>query len=289
MHKQARKQENNRPPLTSLTALIAASIIILGALITMQKRSNFAKERKEYSKQDTFQPAQVTEVPQLIEVDGKAPINSSQEITRLETRLKALFSSTYLTLISIIQGVVLSYLAFIVYNNYKIFDVSNWIQVVCSCLFVVSVWFEYMMGATVFVWIPTLYDSLIPFCLGVTELFEMGSIGPSLHYWLLSISVLGFIALWAFINMFHQAKKEFDENKLVLEALGKYKIFSELFCLFGAIFFLVLGLLSLILGDGEKVRILFTATAIIIVSAFVIRSNFYWKAIINKIKPQFNM
>src|SRR5687768_4549727 len=89
--------------------------------------------------------------------------------------LYASFTSTYLTLTSIIQGVALAYLVVVVDDGFDSFRPATWILVVAMFLAIVAAWHEYMTAVSVLEWIPRLRDSLIPFALGGAELASIGS------------------------------------------------------------------------------------------------------------------
>jgi len=67
----------------------------------------------------------------------------------LLSALQGSFSSTYLTLTSIIQGVTLGYLVVVVDDEKGRFEPAHWLLVATTFLIIVAAWHEYMMAVTV--------------------------------------------------------------------------------------------------------------------------------------------
>src|SRR5690349_17919714 len=114
-----------------------------------------------------------TDEPYLDTTNNK----SSREDEDLERRnlllsLESAFSISYVTLISIIQGGALGYLVTVLDRvtaqgaNLTHLDLESWLLAFLAFILIATVWNEYMMGATIFNWIPTLMDALIPFTIG---------------------------------------------------------------------------------------------------------------------------
>jgi hypothetical protein len=114
-------------------------------------------------------------------------------------RLKGQFAPAYLTLTSIIQGVALSTLVIRVESNSAQFDATNWLLAVTTFVGFLTVWNEYLMQVLMFVWVPTLLDSLVPFAFLASELFMAHFVYNGLRGWLLTLGQAQFVvALLAF-------------------------------------------------------------------------------------------
>src|SRR5579884_3223442 len=113
--------------------------------------------------------------------------------------LMASFTVAYLTLTSIIQGVALGYLVAVVDGAASKLPIASWLLAVASFLAIVVLWQEYMIGATIFSWSPTLADSLIPFALGAAELAAIHGVRDThdLTHWLWPIAAGWAIGLFA--------------------------------------------------------------------------------------------
>jgi hypothetical protein len=140
--------------------------------------------------------------------------------------LRGSFLSTYLTLTSIIQGVALAYLVVVVDDEMKTFDSAHWLLVVTTFLIIAAAWHEYMTAVTVFVWVPRLLDSLIPFLLGGSEVMLIRSLRDQseLEWSFVAAGFVALVTLIAFINMYKSAAGEEDEiNRIVLEKIRLYR------------------------------------------------------------------
>jgi len=194
---------------------------------------------------------------------------------QLYRRLMQLHESSYLTLLSIVQGVALGFLALNCPSN----PALNVECILFSATFLVIVltWNEYLMGVASLVWIPTFFDALIPFSLSMSEIFLAKNIAGDLEKWFLSMSVLLYIACIAFGNMYVQAER-YRINKNMLVKLGKLKLISMSFCLFFGVTFFTVWLIKQL---WFKTFIpLFSLLSILVAIAFVFRTWFYWKRVV---------
>lgn len=143
-------------------------------------------------------------------------------------RLMRLHEISYLTLLSIVQGVALGFLA----NKLPSSLAINSVTILFSTTFLIIVltWNEYFMGVATLRWIPALFDSLIPFMFCMSEIFLINHLSEP-KKWFIGMSIFGFIALSAFLNMYFRAGKH-HINKDMLIKLGNYKIISVFFCIF---------------------------------------------------------
>lgn len=138
----------------------------------------------------------------------------------LAKRLKDQFAPAYLTLASIIQGVAISALVMRVEATYERFALADWLLAAATLGAFFLVWYEYLMQALAYVWMPTLLDSLIPFAFLVAELFMAHFVYGNQRAWLLATGI-GFavgIAAWGTVRM--QARTQAEENRGVLGAVG---------------------------------------------------------------------
>src|SRR5579884_193948 len=80
-------------------------------------------------------------------------------------RIRGAFGSTYLTLMSVMQGVALAVLAARITETAGTFDLGDWVVTINTFVVFVVIWNEYLVAALAFAWIPTFLDSLLPFSL----------------------------------------------------------------------------------------------------------------------------
>jgi hypothetical protein len=86
----------------------------------------------------------------------------SQPVTgrALYARLMGLHESSYLTLLSIVQGVATGFLATSIPS--KLGLNAECVLFMATFGFIVLMWNEYVMGVAALKWIPTLADAIIP-------------------------------------------------------------------------------------------------------------------------------
>src|SRR5437764_2893012 len=128
----------------------------------------------------------------------------------LYARLMRLHESSYLTLLSVVQGVATGFLGASMPSH---FVVSEWLLFVATFAFLVLVWAEYNMGVAGLCWIPTFRDALIPFALCMTEIL-LSRLLAQPQYWFFSASVFCVIGFLAFLNMYSRARR-YPENEEV--------------------------------------------------------------------------
>jgi hypothetical protein len=109
----------------------------------------------------------------------------------LAAKMQAAGASIYLTMLSIIQGVVLADLAGVVAGNYPHFTAVQWILVVTQFCIIAETWTQFMTdfmtNATAKGWIPGYADSVFFFGLGAGELFLNHAIVIGLTTWLVGM------------------------------------------------------------------------------------------------------
>jgi len=137
-------------------------------------------------------------------------------------RLKGQFAPAYLTLTSIIQGVALSTLVMRVESNNAQFDATNWLLTVATFVAFLAVWNEYLMQVLMFVWVPTLLDSLVPFAFLASELFMAHFVYNGLRGWLLTLGLIFVGGGAAQILTVTQARSLADEHRDITRALAPH-------------------------------------------------------------------
>ena len=141
---------------------------------------------------------------------------------RISQRLKDQFAPAYLTLTSIIQGVALSVLAVRVESTYPQFDATNWLLAIATFLGVLTIWHEYLLQVLMFVWVPTLLDSLVPFAFLAGELFTAHFVYGSLRVWLLAFAITFVVGMAANLLTMTQARNLSEENRDLLRVLAPH-------------------------------------------------------------------
>jgi uncharacterized membrane protein YwaF len=190
----------------------------------------------------------------------------------LYARLMRLHESSYLTLLSIVQGVATAFLGASIPSH---FVVGEWLLFVATFAFLVLVWAEYNMGVASLCWIPTFRDALIPFALCMTEILLSKSLAQP-RRWFLGASMFCVIGFFAFLNMYTRARR-YPENEEVLQALGWWKAAGEYFCLLAAVIFLGVAFRE---SKGTSGPVI----AVAVVALFAIRTQCAWRRIVRYAK-----
>jgi hypothetical protein len=212
---------------------------------------------------------------------------SGGELTRnqpgaLLASLRASFSSQYLTLTSIIQGVALAYLVVVVDEEMTQLSAAQWLLVVTAFLAIVSAWHEYMTAVTIFVWVPRLWDSLIPFLVGGSELMLIRSLRRpgGLEWSFLALGVVALVTLLAFLNMYRSAAAEEDLNRDLLVRMRSYRRLTLAFVIAAGVLLFLFAAVEAAAGESTSLDVVLSAGALGLVLAFVIRGYFHWNRVI---------
>jgi hypothetical protein len=215
-------------------------------------------------------------------MDEAAPTQSTVLMPpseRVAQRLTDLFAPTYLTLISIIQGVALAFLAQRIEATGPHFDASDWLLTSATFLLYLVVWQEYVMQILAFVWVPTLLDAAVPFAFLAGELFLAYFVDHDPRAWLLTLGLLGVVGTLAHVLTLAQTRAFEDENRDVARAVSAPRMaraavlgLSTAGCLALWAFYDVVSIphLRLIVGMG----------ALLAVGVFVASTIPYWNRVV---------
>jgi hypothetical protein len=178
----------------------------------------------------------------------------------IRARMLGSFAPTYLTLISILQGALLGYLFFVsddFLGHFKDQPMTNLgiariLFIGASLVVNIATWNEYRMGSTIFLWIPRLLDTLVPFGLAMIQFSLIRTITLHPKYWFLSVAGFWAIAAFAFWHMYYRAGGEPGINGAALHALAAEKRSNHLLCGGGSIANLVFAALLWNLQLNQK-------------------------------------
>jgi hypothetical protein len=138
----------------------------------------------------------------------------------VQRRIEEQFPALYLTLMSIIQGVALSYLVLTLDARLPRMSGLAWFQAAVSLVVLVIVWHEYALTAVTFVWRPTLLDTLLPFVIGCTEVVMAHNIGGAPMLWLGPNALVLGATLLAYLNLLWSAGRH-PRNRSLLRGAGQ--------------------------------------------------------------------
>lgn len=166
---------------------------------------------------------------------------------RLYGRLKDAFGPTYLTVLSIIQGVALTDLAAVVAAEHARFTLVNWLLVPMNFAVLVVTWNVYAQQSVMWTWIPDLRDSAIPFLVGATELFLNHALAESLTAWFLGLAAFAFVGAFATQHITWRAGED-PENVELLGILRTHHLRFSLYLAANGVLLLILALVSRLTG-----------------------------------------
>jgi len=161
----------------------------------------------------------------------------------LHHRLKDSFAPTYLTALSVIQGVALADLGSVVVAGYQQFTIVQWLLVVFTFMVLIIIWNQYAMQSSAVHWVPDFRDAAFPFMFGALELMLNHTIRLNLSAWLVVLAVLmswGALVTWYSVL---RAKEE-DENAQLLSLLNRETRLGVLYTLGISLLFLLLAIVS---------------------------------------------
>ena len=130
----------------------------------------------------------------------------------IRERAIATFPSVMLTVLSMIQALALELLWTRVMESEFLWlggwdALVGWVQVMAVLLGLLVVWLSYISQVIRFVWLPSIYDSVFPFGIGIVEFSLIECIGPgSLGPWFYSVALLLGTATWAVQRISRRAR-----------------------------------------------------------------------------------
>jgi hypothetical protein len=126
------------------------------------------------------------------------------------------FAPSYLTLISIIEGVLLGLLFELIATGHialRLADPAS-LLVLNNLILIMVVWNEYRMGSSMFRWVPSLPDAVIPFMLGGFQAALLLTVSYPLA-WLGCLAAFYMVSIIAYQNMYSRSAEE-ERNAFVL-------------------------------------------------------------------------
>jgi len=196
----------------------------------------------------------------------------------MRRHIKESFASTYLTIISIIQGVALSALYSVVEPRYEHFGIAQWIMVAATLLLIIATWHLFMINALAFKWVLSLMDSLVPFLLGTLELFVIECITLDQQTWLLALLVYYGATIPAYLNLRIRAVHDPD-NQAVIGVIKKSWRWFHRWIYVTVVAQLSLWFASLTELEPAVLRIVLPGLSLVNLVLVLIQSLFYWSAI----------
>src|SRR5919199_636097 len=169
----------------------------------------------------------------------------------IRQRLTGSFTTTYLTLASIIQGVALTALVSRVEATYGSFAAADWVLSTTTFLVILIVWHWYLTQSLLYTWLPTFLDSLVPFAFLVVELFLAHLVYQTEHAWLLAYGGFYLVGLAAWSYQNRQIQTADYESRRIDRLLEWHDRAQGLILAVLAVLSLAAGALYDVLGLGQ--------------------------------------
>ena len=137
-------------------------------------------------------------------------------------RLKVSSAGSSQTLLSIIQGVALADLAGVVAAGYTHFTLVEWLLVPCTFLVLVAAWNQITMDTLAWVQVPDVAGTILPFGVGVFELYLNHAIRLGLQAWLVGAALMAAastLGIW----VAERRAGQYQENAALLAAMRPYR------------------------------------------------------------------
>ena len=133
-------------------------------------------------------------------------------MTNMRERAREIFPSILLTILSIVQALALELLwgqihesAFLWLGGWA--ALIGWTQVATLLTGLLQVWLYYVSIVMRFRWVPSTWDSVIPFGIGILEFALIELLRPDfLGAWFCVLALLFGVSLWTSHNLFQRAR-----------------------------------------------------------------------------------
>jgi hypothetical protein len=205
--------------------------------------------------------------------------DSELQRIRLHERIRASHGSMLLTLVSVVQGAVFSYLAYVLVSNGAQLSALGWFVAGISLVVIIMAWNEYFMGITSIVYVPDLLDSFFPFVMAVVQVWIVHMVDSDPRGWLIAMAGFSLLSSASFVNMYVKGVRE-AENRGLLRALGVHVYVSILLPFAGAPGFLLLYLWV----DRSAASLASLAGVFVygtlLLATYTVRSVLYWRRIV---------
>jgi len=221
-------------------------------------------------------------------------MNIIENESDLRELLEGSFSDVHITLVSIIQGAALALLATEIKDFYYVEGAIRCLPpaaALCKSagahlglalgLFCVIVlyWNEYRMGITIYNWIPTLRDCLIPFGLGALEIGAILTFGGPIWIPIAHLAALNLLAVFAFLNMYHKAEAS-GLNSFVLGLTGRSKPANIGYAIASSLALLTSVAVSQFeIHDGPKGDAVMVICLLIVCASHFVRQHKQWEVV----------
>jgi hypothetical protein len=201
-------------------------------------------------------------------------------------RFRESFAGTYLTLISILQGVLLGVMATTVEARFDDLSAIHWLRIATSVMMVVAVWNEYRMGTTQFMWISNIFDTLIPFTIGAVQLAILWASFGSSARWFWMLSGLYFLGIVGYENLYRQAAADSEVNGEALRATGRWRVWNPRISGLCGCVCVVSGTVLWYTRGTQWIELTVTAMALVLAVGFLLRGEANWRQVVGYLRTR---
>jgi hypothetical protein len=204
-------------------------------------------------------------------------------------RLKVSSVGSSQTLLSIIQGVALADLAGVVAASYSRFTLVEWLLVPSTFLVLVAAWNQITMDTLALVQVPDVAATIIPFGVGVFELYLNHAIRLGIEAWLVGAALMAAASTLGIWIAERRAGRH-EENATLLAALRPYRRLGQRYNVVGMVLLVLLALAGGLGGLAAVDRTLGkpglgeTAAAVLAgvwILGFLLRHAYYWRKVVS--------
>src|SRR5579859_6784738 len=176
----------------------------------------------------------------------------TEHVEQIRGRLRQSFSSTYLTLLSIIQGTALVILFDTIeriietkgFHTWTSFGIPQLILSLGLFLVITLLWHQYQMGVMLYNWTPQLLDTFIPFTFGVCEFIAILGLEYGATLTLITTRTMFALAIGAFRNQYLQVQATTNRNAIIHRIHAGFQVRDEWSCIISSFVLLTAGALS---------------------------------------------
>jgi len=208
------------------------------------------------------------------------------EVEEVRTRMRSAFTTFYFTLLSVIQGVALAALFAKVDSliSRQSFHAPQVVLAIAIFLTIVALWNQYQMGINIYSWTATLFDTFIPFVLGVFEFVMIIGIERGAGVVLITFGIFFFVALIAFEHQYWQIRHLVgDAGDFMRRLTAGFRALDETSALVSAVIFFIAA--AVISPPGATAtRELVGASLIVALALFhLARQAYEWRTILQRL------
>ncbi|HXW50927.1 MAG TPA: hypothetical protein VEJ41_02960 [Candidatus Acidoferrales bacterium] len=164
----------------------------------------------------------------------------AQEVERIRERMRSSFATSYLTLLSIIQGTALATLFLKVDSliSKHSFHAPQLVMAVGLMLTVILFWNQYLMGVELYYWPSQLFDAFIPFSLGIAEFSAILGLEHGGVIMLVAFGAFFALAVLAFEHQYWQLRRSAGPDAFVHVLTSGFRQLDVLSCAMSSVIFL---------------------------------------------------